>query len=180
MSVMAAVLSAWLRAVTDTVIPDVDVRGKYECRVAGMRIGEVAQGAGVSVRALRYYEEQNLLYPERSPSGQRHYPAAAVDRVVLIQLLYSAGLNSQAICGLLPCLHTGIATLEMIERLTHERLRIDEQVRKLCESRKRLEEIIITARNHLHLETDATQPVYPASALSVARSNERLADDHAG
>jgi DNA-binding transcriptional MerR regulator len=141
-----------------------------------MRIGEVADGAGVSVRALRYYEEQNLLFPERSPSGQRHYPAAAVDRVVLIQLLYSAGLNSQAIRGLLPCLHTGIATLEMLERLNRERLRIDEQVRKLCESRTRLDEIIVTARECLHLETDASQPVGAASALSVAQIKREVGE----
>lgn len=43
-----------------------------------MRIGELAAKAGVSVRALRYYEEQNLLASERSPGGQRHYPHSAV------------------------------------------------------------------------------------------------------
>jgi len=45
-----------------------------------MRIGELAARAGVSVRALRYYEEQNLLASVRSPSGQRQYPDSAVDR----------------------------------------------------------------------------------------------------
>ena len=38
-----------------------------------IRIGEVARGAGVSVRAVRYYEQQGLLIAERSPSGQRLY-----------------------------------------------------------------------------------------------------------
>lgn len=37
-----------------------------------MRIGEVAAKAGVSVRALRYYEEQDLLDASRSSGGQRH------------------------------------------------------------------------------------------------------------
>jgi DNA-binding transcriptional MerR regulator len=31
-----------------------------------MRIGELAARTGVSVRALRYYEEQELLAPERT------------------------------------------------------------------------------------------------------------------
>jgi DNA-binding transcriptional MerR regulator len=59
-----------------------------------MRIGELAARTGVSVRALRYYEEQELLAPERSTTGQRHYPDDAVDRVELIQQLYAAGLST--------------------------------------------------------------------------------------
>ena len=58
---------------------------------------------GVSVRALRYYEEQGLLAAARSNSGQRHYPDSAVDRVQLIQQLYAAGLSSKTILDLLPC-----------------------------------------------------------------------------
>ena len=50
-----------------------------------MRIGEVARQAGVSTRALRYYEEQGLLASERTPSGQREYAASAVERVRLVQ-----------------------------------------------------------------------------------------------
>lgn len=73
-----------------------------------MRIGEVAAAAGVSTRALRYYEEQRLLTSERSPSGQRHYPEQAVDRVRLTQRLYGAGLGSKAIVELLPCVHSGL------------------------------------------------------------------------
>lgn len=34
-----------------------------------MRIGEVAERAGVSVRALRYYEEQRLLGATRTGGG---------------------------------------------------------------------------------------------------------------
>lgn len=62
-----------------------------------MRIGEVARRAGVSVRALRYYEEQDLLRAERSSGGQRRYPDSAVDRVQLIQQLYAAGLPSRSV-----------------------------------------------------------------------------------
>ncbi len=50
-----------------------------------MRIGELAAKAGVSVRALRYYEEQGLLAATRTSSGQRTYPDTAVDRVLLVQ-----------------------------------------------------------------------------------------------
>ena len=79
-----------------------------------MRIGELATRTGVSVRALRYYEEQNLLTSERSPSGQRRYPESAVDRVHLIQQLYAAGLPSKSIVDLLPCIVNGEVTREML------------------------------------------------------------------
>lgn len=112
-----------------------------------MRIGEVAARSGVSVRALRYYEEQQLLAAERSPSGQRHYPDSAVDRVRWIQMLYAAGLNSAAIVELLPCVHSGVVTPEVLVRLGAERDRIDRQVRELAATRDRLDAVIAAARD---------------------------------
>jgi len=110
-----------------------------------MRIGELASRAGVSVRALRYYEEQDLLASVRSPSGQRQYPDSAVDRVQLIQQLYSAGLSSRAIVELLPCVETGDVTPALLDRLSAERGRIDAQVSNLVKTRDRLDAIITTA-----------------------------------
>lgn len=64
-----------------------------------MRIGDLAARSGVSVRSLRYYEEQDLLHSSRSSSGQRHYDEAAVQRVGLIQMFFAAGLSSKTIQG---------------------------------------------------------------------------------
>jgi DNA-binding transcriptional MerR regulator len=110
-----------------------------------MRIGELAAKAGVSVRALRYYEEQNLLASARSPSGQRQYPDSAVDRVRLIQQLYAAGLPSKTIVELLPCVETGESTPALLDRLSTERDRIAEQIDSLVNTRDRLERIITEA-----------------------------------
>ncbi|MFS0694056.1 MerR family transcriptional regulator [Streptomyces nitrosporeus] len=110
-----------------------------------MRIGELAARAGVSVRALRYYEEQNLLASARSPSGQRHYPDSAVDRVEVIQQLYAAGLPSRVIVELLPSVETGEVTPELLVLLAAERDRIDAQVGTLVRTRDRLDTIITTA-----------------------------------
>ncbi|MBM2620669.1 MerR family transcriptional regulator [Actinoplanes sp. LDG1-06] len=107
-----------------------------------MRIGELADRAGVSVRALRYYEEQGLLYSERSSSGQRHYPEPAVERVQLIQLLYSAGLSSRTIAELLPCVDAKVSTPESRARLAAERERIDGQITELIRARDRLDAVI--------------------------------------
>jgi DNA-binding transcriptional MerR regulator len=110
-----------------------------------MRIGELAAKAGVSVRALRYYEEQNLLASVRSPSGQRHYPDSALDRVRLIQQLYAAGLPSKTIAELLPCVETGESTPALLDRLSAERDRISKQIDSLVNTRDRLERIITEA-----------------------------------
>ncbi|WP_405600143.1 MerR family transcriptional regulator [Streptomyces sp. NBC_01410] len=112
-----------------------------------MRIGELAVRTSVSVRALRYYEEQNLLTSERSPSGQRLYPESAVDRVLLIQQLYAAGLSSRTILELLPCVYTGVSTPESLALLTAERNRIDKQIGELAGARDRLDTIITAARS---------------------------------
>jgi DNA-binding transcriptional MerR regulator len=67
-----------------------------------MHIGELARRTGVSVRALRYYEEQGLLVPARAANGYREYTKAAVDVVGCIQLLYAAGLSSAKVAEVLP------------------------------------------------------------------------------
>ncbi|MEK8146467.1 MerR family transcriptional regulator [Streptomyces sp. M10(2022)] len=100
-----------------------------------MRIGELAAATGVSVRALRYYEEQSLLSAERSPSGQRHYPDRAADRVHLIQQLYAAGLTSRTIVDLLPCIETDQVAPELLDRLQTERTRIDHRINDLVDTR---------------------------------------------
>ncbi|MEL6062727.1 MULTISPECIES: MerR family transcriptional regulator [unclassified Methylobacterium] len=69
-----------------------------------MRIGELTRRTGVSIRLLRYYEEQDLLHPERSSSGYREYVEADVTRVRRIQALLAAGMGTRRIARLLPCL----------------------------------------------------------------------------
>jgi DNA-binding transcriptional MerR regulator len=114
-----------------------------------MRIGELAARTGVSVRALRYYEEQDLLVAERSPSGQRHYPGGAVDRVRLIQQLYAGGLSSRTIAELLPCVVDGEATPELLARLADQRDDIDRRIADLTATRTRLDAVITGAASNL-------------------------------
>ncbi|WP_407542522.1 MerR family DNA-binding transcriptional regulator (plasmid) [Deinococcus radiomollis] len=112
-----------------------------------MRIGELAERSGVSVRSLRYYEEQELLYSQRSESGQRLYAEPAVGRVHLIQQLYLAGLSSRTLRELLPCLETPVEkyTPLLLDRLSEERDRISVQITELTQTRDRLETVILSA-----------------------------------
>ncbi|EFL24275.1 MerR family transcription regulator [Streptomyces himastatinicus ATCC 53653] len=140
-----------------------------------MRIGELAAQAGVSVRALRYYEEQRLLHPARSASGQRHYPESAVDRVHLIQQLYAAGLSSRSIVQLMPCVDTGEATPAMLELLLAERDRIERQMGELAEARDRLDTVIASTkvRTCVHQPPRHQPPRHPSSRLTAAAGGPR-------
>ncbi|MDJ1134384.1 MerR family transcriptional regulator [Streptomyces iconiensis] len=112
-----------------------------------MRIGEVAEQAGVSVRALRYYEEQRLLPADRSAGGQRHYPDSAVERVRLIQQLYAAGLASTTVRQVLPCVDSGEEPPALLDRLVTERALIEQKITDLLTARDRLDDVIGVARN---------------------------------
>jgi DNA-binding transcriptional MerR regulator len=114
-----------------------------------VRIGEVAEQAGVSVRALRYYEEQGLLQAHRSPGGQRHYPDSAVGRVLLIQQMYAAGLPSRVVREVLPCVDSGAekAPAALLDQMAAERVRIDERITDLLAVRDRLDDVIAMSQN---------------------------------
>jgi DNA-binding transcriptional MerR regulator len=120
-----------------------------------VRIGELARRTGVSERSLRYYEQQGLLVSERTPGGQREYPERAVDRVILIQELYAAGLHSKKIAQLLPCMRdpdggpNERATPQLVTDLTAERDRIDRLIADLTTSRAVLDDVITTAAHDL-------------------------------
>ncbi|OAH10237.1 MerR family transcriptional regulator [Streptomyces jeddahensis] len=116
-----------------------------------MRIGELARRSGVSERSLRYYEQQGLLRAERTPGGHRDYGEWAVDRVIRVQALYAAGLNSKTIARLLPCMRDAdggpneFATAQLVNELIGERDRINRVIADLTRSRDVLDEAIETA-----------------------------------
>jgi DNA-binding transcriptional MerR regulator len=147
-----------------------------------MRIGELATRTGVSVRSLRYYEQQDLLAPDRSLSGQRHFPESAVDRVQLIQQLYAAGLPSKSILDLLPCVVNGRATPELLDRLSAERDRINGQIGDLTSTRNRLDTVITNATASWRIgkhcgpqgRADASTVVQEGAPDSAARNSRSL------
>lgn len=69
-----------------------------------MLIGELSTSTGASVRSLRYYEQQGLLRPTRRSNGYRAYPPTSVQVVRNIRLLLAAGLTTETVRGLLPCM----------------------------------------------------------------------------
>lgn len=116
-----------------------------------MRIGELARRAGVSERALRYYEEQGLLTPRRRPSGYRVYGDEDVAAVRRIRLLLAAGLSTAQIQQVLPCVVDTDGRLtpdcpELVEGLVRQRDRIDEAIGELEATRANLDAFIAGRR----------------------------------
>jgi DNA-binding transcriptional MerR regulator len=115
-----------------------------------VRIGELSRRTGVHERLLRYYEEQNLLQPERRPSGYREYSEADVDTVRRIRSLLAAGLNTATIATILPCLRDEGERLvptcsDLLADLTTERERITKAITDLQISRSALDNVIAAA-----------------------------------
>jgi MerR family transcriptional regulator, copper efflux regulator len=68
-----------------------------------MRIGELAELAGVTPRTLRYYEDLGLLGPnERAGHGFRYYTEAELHRLKKIDMLKQLGLSLEEIGEVLP------------------------------------------------------------------------------
>jgi DNA-binding transcriptional MerR regulator len=70
-------------------------------------IGELAERAGVSTRALRHYEDRGLLVPERDTNGYRIYADDDVVRVAQIRTMIAAGLGTDPIRRFIDCARTG-------------------------------------------------------------------------
>ncbi|HAP77468.1 MAG TPA: hypothetical protein DCR14_15480 [Acidimicrobiaceae bacterium] len=67
-----------------------------------MKIGQVAEEAGVSVDTVRFYERRGVLpAPDRMPSGYRTYTPAAVQRIRLARRLQALGLTLDEVIGAL-------------------------------------------------------------------------------
>lgn len=56
-------------------------------------IGTVMKLTSLSARQIRYYEEQELVFPARSDGNRRLYSLNDVDRILEIQDYISDGLN---------------------------------------------------------------------------------------
>jgi DNA-binding transcriptional MerR regulator len=108
-----------------------------------MRIGELSARTGASARSIRYYEEQGLLTSMRTGRGQRTYPEAAVDRVVMIRRLFDAGISSRTMYELLPCMSDpSIRTPWLTDRLRVERDRIVGEIAQLTQTVDALDAVI--------------------------------------
>lgn len=130
-----------------------------------MRIGELAERSGTSRRLLRYYEEQELITPDRSPNGYRDYDERLIERVMQIRGLLDAGLPTRIIKQILPCLDIpGIlvcpsdASPEMLAVLEHERDRMTERIDLLTRNRDAVDRYVDAVRTGRPVDAPVAVP----------------------
>lgn len=115
-----------------------------------MQISELSQLTGASARALRHYEDQGLLVPDRASNGYRDYSESDVVRVAQIRAMISAGLGTVTIKRYLGCARTGDhgMSLDMCPSLRAEldalARRLDAKQAALGETKQRLSELLAT------------------------------------
>ncbi|AZK96561.1 MULTISPECIES: MerR family transcriptional regulator [Streptomyces] len=72
-----------------------------------MRIGELAERAGTTTRALRYYESRGLLPARRTENGYRAYDESDLRLLDEIRTLRSFGFDLEETRPFLECLRAG-------------------------------------------------------------------------
>ncbi|MFA6219403.1 MAG: redox-sensitive transcriptional activator SoxR [Erythrobacter sp.] len=72
-----------------------------------LSIGELAQRTGLSVSAIRYYEDKGLVEPWRTGGNQRRYPRSDIRRLSFILIAQKLGLSLAEIEGAMARLPQG-------------------------------------------------------------------------
>lgn len=107
-----------------------------------MRVGEVSERTGVSVRSIRYYERAGLLRATRSANGYREFEAGVVERVRAIRNLLETGFTVSEIVSLSACLQAAPedvrCSMQTLALYRDKLAQIDAQVRTLTTLRQRI------------------------------------------
>ncbi|GAA2791737.1 MerR family transcriptional regulator [Kribbella solani] len=116
-----------------------------------MRISDLAAAAGVTVKAVRYYESQGLLKPRRESNGYRAYESDDVLVVREVKALLSLGLTAEQTYPFIECLRAGNDRADVCPAsLTAYRTRIaevDDRIAELTALRSRLTDLLTDAES---------------------------------
>ncbi len=59
----------------------------------GLTIGQIAERTGLAVSAIRFYEDQGLVHPDRNAGGQRRYERADIRRLSFVMIAQRLGFT---------------------------------------------------------------------------------------
>jgi DNA-binding transcriptional MerR regulator len=108
-----------------------------------MLIGDLATRAGLSAKAIRFYEQAGLLpQPPRTPGGYRDYPPGVVDRLAFIRHAQAAGFTLADIRGVLTIRDSGHAPCQHVSALIDEHLaQVERRIAELTRARDALKDL---------------------------------------
>ncbi|MDD9908768.1 MAG: redox-sensitive transcriptional activator SoxR [Ahrensia sp.] len=73
----------------------------------GLSIGDVADRTGLSVSAIRFYEDRGLVRPDRNAGGQRRFERSDIRRLSFVQIAQQLGFSIEQIGSVLQGLPKG-------------------------------------------------------------------------
>jgi DNA-binding transcriptional MerR regulator len=105
-----------------------------------MKIGEIANRAGVSAKTIRFWEDQRLVpEPRRTPTGYRDYDPEILERLIFIRHAQIAGLTLEQIRQILDIRSSGEPPCVHVTDLVAERLgEVDVRLAELTRTRDQL------------------------------------------
>lgn len=109
---------------------------------ATLSIGQVAEQAGISVSAIRYYERNGLLPVAERVSGQRRFAEETVRRLGIIDVAKQAGFSLGEVRALLASIDEGAPAHEQLQALAARKL---PEVDALIERARRMRDWLAVA-----------------------------------
>ncbi|MHA7773604.1 redox-sensitive transcriptional activator SoxR [Roseibium sp. M-1] len=109
-----------------------------------LSIGELADRTGLSVSAIRFYEDKGLVHPARNAGGQRRFLRADIRRLSFVLVAQEFGFSISEIAGQLKRLPEGRApTKSDWTRISREfRSHLDERIARMTALRDKLDACI--------------------------------------
>jgi MerR family copper efflux transcriptional regulator len=108
-----------------------------------MRIGELAKQAGISTKAIRYYEQIGILAPPaRTAAGYRSYDETALGRLGFVRAAQAVGLTLDEIRQIIAFRDGGQAPCAHVTELLQRRaVDLDVRIRELQQLRGELRQL---------------------------------------
>ena len=109
-----------------------------------MKIGQLADAAGVTTSSIRFYEKHGLIpRPTRQDNGYRDYPDEMVSRLQVIAMSKALGFSLSEIRRFLPDdPANNITRADAIANLEAKLIDVDQKLKNLRQIRKNLEEML--------------------------------------
>jgi DNA-binding transcriptional MerR regulator len=140
-------------------------------------VGAVADLTGASVRTLHHYDHIGLVVPSvRTPAGYRGYTDADIERLHLVLVYRSVGLQLDEIRRVLD------DDIDVLERLQRQHALLLEQADRLQHTIKAVEELMSAHRSGIQLTAEEQIEIFGTTAFSeeyAAEAEERWGDTDA-
>ena len=131
-----------------------------------MNIGEVSSATGLPSKTIRYYEEIDLVKPERAQNGYREYSDVEVHRLAFVQRARGLGFTIDECRQLLSLYDDKDRASADVKALTEEKIiEIDRKLAELKSLRSTLKSLV----DHCHGDDRPDCPIIEEFAKGIIR-----------